>query len=113
MKTQKTDTHRAGITLGESESGKEGKRRGQTLKIIYSWMNAAGTDGSLSGKALKSEAAASESFFLSGGDKMLVDSTFFILWYFLKEAPACNIFFFSLILGIPLSGVHKVVCVRQ
>lgn len=66
-------------------------------------MNAAGSDGSLSGKALKFEAAASELFFLRVGGKTLVDSTFFILWYFLKETPAFNIFL--LILGIPLCGL--------
>lgn len=42
-------------------------------------MNAAGRDGSLSGKALKFETAASELFFQRGGSKRLVDSTFFIL----------------------------------
>lgn len=55
-------------------------------------MNAAGTHGSLSGKALKFEAGVSESFFQRVGDKVLVDSTFFILWYFLKETPAFSIF---------------------
>lgn len=62
-------------------------------------MNAAATHGSLSGKALKFETAASELFFLRG--KTLVDSTFFLLRYFLKETPAFNIFL--LIPGIPSS----------
>lgn len=72
-------------------------------------MNAAGTDGSLSGKALKFETAASELFFLRGARRCearrgeaLADSTFFTLWYFLKETPAFNIFL--LILGIPFSA---------
>lgn len=69
-------------------------------------MNAAGRDGSLSRKALKFETAASELFFQRGGSKWLVDSTFFILWYFLKETPAFIIFL--LILGIPSSHFSSV-----
>lgn len=65
-------------------------------------MNAAGTDGSLSGKALKFETAASELFFPGVGGKTLVDSTFLILWYFLKETPAFNIL--VPIHGIPLAA---------
>lgn len=61
-------------------------------------MNAAGTDGSLSGKALKFETAASELFFPRVGGKTLVDSTFLILWYFLKETPAFNIL-------VPIHGI--------
>lgn len=64
-------------------------------------MNAAGTDGSLCGKALKFETAASELFFLRGGGKTLVDSTGFLLWYFLKETLAFGVFL--LILEIPFS----------
>lgn len=64
-------------------------------------MNVAGTDSSLSGKALKFETAASEFFFLRGRSRDLADSTLFILWYFLKETPAFIIF--MLILGIPFS----------
>lgn len=69
----------------------------------------AGRDGSLSGKALKFKTAASELFFQRGGGKTLAESTFFILWYFLKETPAFDIFL--LILGIPslLSDVRPVV----
>lgn len=74
-------------------------------------MNAAGADGSLSGKALKFETAASEPFFLRDGDKALVDSTFFMPWYFLKETPAFNIFL--LILGIPFSALFRVASSRH
>lgn len=69
-------------------------------------MNAAGRDGSLSRKALKFETAASELFFQRGGGKRLMDSIFFILWYFLKETPAFIIFL--LILGIPGSYFSSV-----
>lgn len=51
-------------------------------------MNAAGRDGSLSGKALEFEAAASELFFL-GAEEGLVDRQ--VVWYFLQKTPAFTI----------------------
>lgn len=87
------------------QGGRQGRREREVketdLENHLGMDECAGTDGSLSGKALKFETAATEFFFLRDGGEKLVESTFFIQRYFLKETPAFNIFLLILTILFP------------